>query len=221
MGDTAPLACTQAPPSAFLPAVQGQVTIAVMSCERSLILGGWLGLLLLPAFVSAGESSLAVQKAGAPGPRILFSTQTGVGRVEESPATLLQPRLLFEGRHAVLSLSLPLWLRLGKKGTSGRWLTRWDQIDTYGAVVEALAVETPKGSFQLYGGSLSEETSGYGVLVDGYSNEQDPLRPRSGLRADLRGESLAAWMMLDSLVDPHTPGPGGWQPLALGESPSF
>ncbi len=135
---------------------------------------------------------------------VLLSMQTGAGVVSHDIASLIRPRFVAAHDRMQLMLSAPLWLTLDDRtAPNSRWQNNWQSADTYAAMIERIHYSSAEGDFSLSVGALTQESFGNAILLDQYTNRIDPIRPRSGLRLDVAGESLRAALLLDSVVDPH------------------
>lgn len=166
----------------------------------------WVLLLL----TAAARPSVAT--AVPPSVTWVGTVQAGVGRVSGDAALLVKPRLAYVGERGELVVAAPLWLEIadlpprsdtGTKTRDPRWLSAWDDPETYAGMLERFAWVSPGGSVRVAAGKLSQETLGRGILVDHFEGTLDPTRPRTGGRADLDLDMLGATALADSFVSPH------------------
>jgi hypothetical protein len=154
----------------------------------------------------------AVETAVSPSVTWVGTVQVGVGRVCEDAALLVKPRLAYVGERGELVVAAPLWLEIadlpprsdnGATTRDPRWLSAWDDPETYASMLERLAWVSPEGAVRVAAGKLSQETLGRGILVDHFEGTLEPTRPRTGGRADLDLDLLGATVLADSFVRPH------------------
>lgn len=158
---------------------------------------------LLCVAVVAAPPALTGEVGGVE-PAWSVALQTGAGKLGAELAVFVRPRLHLRGTTGELALTVPLWASLqdtpGSKNP--HWLSRWDDVETYGALVERLDLHSAQDGAVLHLGALTQETLGDGALLDHFTNSLDLLRPRSGARLDLTGDTLAFTALVDSIVAP-------------------
>lgn len=167
----------------------------------------------LALLLAAAAGRPAVVDSGVP-PSVnwVATVQAGVGRLGEDAALLVKPRLAYAGDRSELVIAAPLWLEIADlpprsaghaKARNPRWLSAWDDPETYAGILERLAWVSSTGALRVAAGRLSQETLGRALLVDHFQGTLDPTRPRTGGRADLELGLFRVTALADSFVRPN------------------
>ena len=135
-----------------------------------------------------------------PPKRLHAEVHFGGGQLGSEWTGLVQPSFSLGSGSFDLRLTAPIWFE------SNRVRNDFQDPDTYSGVIENAEARFSHGSVRI--GHLNDLTLGDGVLVAGYRDTENPIRPRAGAQTQWDAGRFHIQAMTDSIVDPHFGGGG-------------